>query len=131
MKNILFVCVGNSGRSLMAETFTRILSGGKVSAQSAGTKPAKQADPMVRRVMNEKDFKLRDDPPALVTQEMVDKADLIFSMGCSVKGSCLSPSLITEDWGLDDPFGKDIEAVRRIRDQVETKVLRLLSDLGR
>ena len=130
VKNILFVCVGNSGRSLMAEAFTRIFSKGKVAVLSAGTMPAKCADPTVRQVMNEEGIILPDHLPKLVTPEMVDQADLIFSMGCSVEASCISPSLVTEDWGLDDPFGKDVETVRRIRDQVEVKVLRLLGDLG-
>ena len=126
-KRYLFVCVHNSGRSQMAEAFTRHLSNGTVSAESAGTEPSTGVNPVVVEAMSEIGIGLDGHYPKVISQEMVDRADSVFTMGCSIDESCPAVFVPSEDWGLEDPAGRGIEHVRRIRDQIEAKVRELLA----
>jgi arsenate reductase len=128
--SILFVCVHNSGRSQMAEAFLNRLSTGIVTATSAGTIPAGEINPTVAEVMMEKGIDISLNRPNLITQEMVDEANKIITMGCSIEESCPAVFIPTEDWDLEDPQGKPLENVRDIRDQIETKVRALVLSLG-
>ena len=128
---VLFVCVHNSGRSQMAEAFTRKLSGGTIEASSAGTLSHDALNPTVVQVMQERGISLNGYEPKLVTQEMADAADRIYTMGCAVDEACPAVFLPSEDWGLDDPAGLPIDAVRRIRDQVEEHVKAMLAEIER
>jgi arsenate reductase len=108
---ILFVCVENAGRSQMAEAFAR--KHGLV-AQSAGTMPAKQVNPVVVQAMKEKGIELYSNHPKVLTPRMIDEARLVVTMGCSVEELCPRPMLAQMqkklvDWHLDDPKGKPIE----------------------
>ena len=87
-KRYLFVCVHNSGRSQMAEAFTRHLSNGTVSAESAGTEPSTGVNPVVVEAMSEVGIDLDGHYPKVISQEMVDRADSVFTMGCSIDESC-------------------------------------------
>ena len=129
-ETFLFVCVHNSGRSQMAEAFTRHLSNGAVEAESAGTQPSTGVNPIVVEAMAEIGIDLAGHHPKVISQEMVDRADSVFTMGCSIDESCPATFVPSEDWGLEDPAGKDIEHVRRIRDQIKAKVRDLLGDCG-
>ncbi len=129
MKNVLFICVHNSGRSQMAEAFAKKLSGGKVSAESAGTIPGDKVHPMVAKAMLEKDIDISKNRPKLLTQEMVDKANKVITMGCAMDEACPAVFVPSEDWGLDDPKDKPIEDVRKIRDIIESKVKALINEL--
>jgi protein-tyrosine-phosphatase len=112
----------------MAEAFAKAYGDGKVEAVSAGTMPAKQVNHMVVQVMREKGMDLSANIPKLITNQMVQEADMIIVMGCSAEGFCPAPLLNkVVDWGIEDPKGKSIENVREIRDEIERKVRTLLS----
>ena len=112
----------------MAEAFAKAYGDGKVEAVSAGTMPAKQVNPKVVQVMREKGMDLSANIPKLITNQMVQEADMIIVMGCSAEGFCPAPLLNkVVDWGIEDPKGKSIENVREIRDEIERKVRTLLS----
>jgi protein-tyrosine-phosphatase len=129
MKKILFVCVENSGRSQIAEAFVKTYGKGKVEAMSAGTMPAKEVNPIVVEIMLEKGIDLSRNTPKLITNQMVQEADMIIVMGCSAEGFCPAPLLNkVVDWGIEDPKGKSIEKVREIRDEIERKVRSLIDE---
>jgi protein-tyrosine-phosphatase len=132
---VLFVCVHNSGRSVMAETLVNQLAparGLTVQAQSAGTHPGAGVNPTVIAAMREIGFDVSGHRPQLLTEDMVRGSDYIFTMGCAVDtGSC--PSIFlkdVEDWALDDPHGKPLDEVRTIREQVRRRVDALLDRLA-
>ncbi|MDG6909178.1 MAG: hypothetical protein JRM74_00650 [Nitrososphaerota archaeon] len=121
---ILFVCVENSGRSQMAEAFA--LREGLIAA-SAGTLPAESVNPVVAEAMAEKGFSLSFKKPKMLTTQMINEADLVVTMGCSVEEACPRPVLARMqkklvDWALEDPKGKPLSEVRRIRDEIERRV---------
>lgn len=111
----------------MAEAFTRHLSNGTVEAESAGTQPATGVNSVVVEAMAEIGIDLTGHYPKVVSQDMVDRADSVFTMGCSIEESCPATFVPSEDWGLEDPAGKSIKHVRRIRDQIEEKIRDLLA----
>jgi arsenate reductase (thioredoxin) len=123
----LFVCVHNAGRSQMAEAFATRLG---LSATSAGTMPATKINPTVVKAMEEKGIDVSERTPKLLTNEMINKATLVVTMGCSVEEVCPRPMLAKMqkklvDWDLEDPKGKTIEEVRKIRDDIERRVVAL------
>jgi arsenate reductase (thioredoxin) len=128
MKRILFVCVHNAGRSVMAEAFANELSNGQVEAVSAGTLPSPSPHPEVVEAMREIGLDVSEHRGRLLTDEMVRSADRVITMGCSVDaGAC--PAILyadVEDWGLDDPKGQPPERVRQIRDEIRRRVEALL-----
>ena len=126
MKTVLFVCVGNSGRSQMAEAFFNHMAGGKARAISAGTKPASAVDPQTVEVMREVGIDIGAAKPKALTMEMVEQADRVVTMGCGAEGVCPTSFVETEDWQLEDPKGKSLEEVRQIRDEIRTRVMMLL-----
>lgn len=129
MKRALFVCVENAGRSQMAEAFARLYGDEKIEASSAGTMPANEVNPIVIQIMREKGIDLSATKPKLITDHMVQEADMIIVMGCSAQGFCPAPLLNrVVDWGIEDPKGKPIEKVREIRDEIERRVKRLISE---
>jgi arsenate reductase len=125
---VLFVCVENAGRSQMAEAFANRYGKGRVVASSAGVVLAERVNPVVVEVMREKGFDISLNKPKLLTAQMVEDADKVITMGCSVEKLCPAPLLKNVvDWGLEDPKGKPIERVREIRDEVEKRVLALVA----
>jgi len=132
MKKILFVCVENAGRSQIAEAFVNHYGKGKLIASSAGVMQADRVNPLVVEVMKEKGIDISKNRPKLLTTKMIEDADKIITMGCSVEKFCPAPMLKNViDWGLEDPRGKPIEKVRQIRDEIEERVLKLISELNR
>jgi len=129
VKNILFVCVGNSGRSQMAEAYFNHLAGEKGKAQSAGTVPASRVDPLAVSLLNEDGINISSTEPKLLTQEMLDKADRVTTMGCGVEGVCPAKWVATEDWGLEGPKGKPVKEIRKIRDEIKIRVKKLINEL--
>ena len=122
--SLLFVCVENAGRSQMAEAFAKSLG---LTASSAGTMPPRSINPLVVQAMKEKDIDISSNKPKMLTVEMINKAGLVVTMGCSVEDVCPRPMLAEMqkklvDWHLDDPKGKPIAEVRRIRDEIERNV---------
>lgn len=127
---VLFVCVHNSGRSQMAEAFARKIGEGCIEVESAGTEPAGELNPVVVEAMREIGFDMSGHHPKLLTPEMVGSVDRIITMGCGVEaGVCPAAFLPTEDWGLDDPAGKPIEEVRKIRDEIRARVEELVREM--
>jgi len=130
MKTVLFVCVGNSGRSQMAEAFFNQLANGKARAISAGTNPAANVEPTVVKVIKELGIDISGNKPKPLTPEMIDQANLVITMGCGAEAACPASWVETRDWGLEDPKDKPIEKVREIRDEIKTRVIALLKELG-
>ncbi len=126
MKTVLFVCVHNSGRSQMAEGFFNHLAGGSARAVSAGTNPADSVNPDVVEAMREVGIDIGGNRPRLLTDEMLDGSDKVVSMGCGVEGICPATFVETEDWQIEDPKGKPLAEIRRIRDEIGAKVARML-----
>jgi len=131
MKTILFVCVGNSGRSQMAEAFFNHYAQGKAKALSAGTDPAPSVSRTVISVMKEVGIDISDKKPKPLTPEMIDQANLVITMGCGAEAACPASWVETRDWELEDPKDKPIEKVREIRDEIKARVLKLLSQFDR
>ena len=130
MKRILFVCVENAGRSQMAEAFANHYGRGKLVASSAGIMLADRVNPLVVEVMKEKGIDISMNKPKLLMMQMAENADQIITMGCSVEKFCPAPLLKNViDWELEDPKGKPIEKVRKIRDEIEAKVLKLIAEI--
>jgi arsenate reductase len=130
MKKIVFVCVENAGRSQMAEAFANLHGKGKFVASSAGIMLADRVNPIVVEVMEEKRIDISMNKPKLLTTKMTAEADMIITMGCSVEKICPAPLLKNVvDWALKDPKDKPIEAVRKIRDEIERKVLKLVAEI--
>jgi len=127
MKKALFVCVENAGRSQMAEAIARSYG---VDATSAGTIPATEINPTVIQAMKERGFNLSS-KPKLLTPEMIEAADYVVTMGCRVEDVCPKPLIVRMekklvDWHIEDPKGKRIEDVRKIRSEIEDRVIELL-----
>lgn len=130
MSKILFVCVENAGRSQMAEGFFRKLGPSNFEVMSAGTKPASEINPTAVQVMKEVDIDISQNRSKTITSEMISESDTVINMGCMDKESC--PAIFVEDiddWNIEDPKGKSIEQVRKIRDGIETRVLELVDSL--
>lgn len=127
---VLFVCIHNAGRSQMAAGLTTLRSQGRVHVRSAGTDPADRINPAVVEAMAEVGLDLSEELPKPLTDNVVRVADVVVTMGCG--DSCpVYPGKRYEDWELDDPAGRDLEAVRRIRDEIDARVTALVRDLLR
>jgi arsenate reductase len=130
MKKVLFVCVHNAGRSQMAEAIFNTIADGEAVGESAGTKPSERINPTVVRAMLEVGFDLRDRRPKALTIDMMEEADRVITMGCGEDATCPAAMAPTEDWALEDPEGKPIESVRRIRDEIRARVEKLAQEMG-
>jgi arsenate reductase len=134
MKTVLFVCVHNAGRSQMAEALFNHLArerGLPLCAESAGTEAGASLNPLAVEVMAEIGVSLDGHAPKLLTQQMVDGAARLITMGCGVDAaSCPARVHFSDDWGLDDPKGRPIEEVRRIRDAIKARVEALMAELS-
>ena len=128
MKTILFVCTANAGRSQIAEAFFNELAGGKARAISAGTSPAREVAPNVVAVMKEVGIDVEDQKPKLLTIDLLDKADLVITMGCEAKNACPASFTETIDWELEDPKGQPLDKIREIRNEIKARVEKLLSN---
>lgn len=130
---ILFVCVHNAGRSVMAEAFFNALADGRALGVSAGTEPQDAPHPEVVEAMREVGIDVAGHRGALLDDDLVRSAARVITMGCAVDADAC-PAIRyadTEDWGLPDPKGQPPERVREIRDMVRARVEQLLADLGR
>jgi protein-tyrosine-phosphatase len=131
LKKVLFVCVENAGRSQMAEAFANHYGKGKLVASSAGVMLADKVNPKVVEVMKEEGIDISINKPKLLTAKMAEDADIIITMGCSAEKFCPAPLLRNViDWGLEDPKDKPIEKVRQIRDEIEKRVSKLISEFS-
>ena len=126
---VLFVCVHNAGRSQMAAGLLEQLARGRVNVRTAGSDPADEINPVAVEAMAEVGVDLSNEFPKPLTDDAVRAADVVITMGCG--DACpIYPGKRYEDWELDDPAGKDLETVRRIRDEIEERVRSLLEELA-
>jgi protein-tyrosine-phosphatase len=125
---VLFVCVHNAGRSQMAAGLVKLRSDGRIHVRSAGSAPGDEINPAVIEAMTELGVDMSEEFPKPLTDEVVRAADVVITMGCG--DACpIYPGKKYEDWILDDPDGEDLETVRRIRDDIDTRVQKLIEEL--
>jgi protein-tyrosine-phosphatase len=125
---VLFVCVHNAGRSQMAAGLVKLRSDGRVHVRSAGSAPGDEINPAVVEAMTEIGVDMSEEFPKPLTDEVVRAADVVITMGCG--DACpIYPGKKYEDWELEDPDGKDLATVRRIRDEIDTRVQHLIDEL--
>ncbi len=125
---VLFVCVHNAGRSQMAAGLVKLRSHGRIQVRSAGSAPASEINPAVIEAMSELGVDMSEEFPKPLTDEAVRAADVVITMGCG--DACpIYPGKRYEDWQLDDPAGQNLETVRRIRDELDQRVGRLIGEL--
>lgn len=125
---VLFVCVHNAGRSQMAAGLVKLRSEGRIHVRSAGSTPAGEVNPAVVIAMEEYGVDMSEEFPKPLTDEVVQAADVVITMGCG-DACAIYPGTRYEDWDLDDPARQDLETVRRIRDQLEQRVQKLIAEL--
>jgi arsenate reductase (thioredoxin) len=133
MKNsIMFVCVGNSARSQIAEAWAKKLAPSSMKIQSAGTQPAKEVNSLTMEVMKEVGIDIAKNKPKLITPALMKGVTHFISMGCTAADSCPVPlsQIKTEDWDLEELKGKPISVFRKVRDQIKEKVQDLLKRLN-
>ena len=125
---VLFVCVHNAGRSQMAAGYLQHLAGDRIEVLSAGSQPAELVNPAAVAAMAEVGIDIATEQPKLLTDSAVRTADVVITMGCG--DECpFYPGKRYEDWELDDPAGRDVAAVRPIRDEIGRRVRELLASL--
>jgi arsenate reductase len=126
--DVLFVCVHNAGRSQMAAGLLERRAGDRVRVLSAGSEPADELNPAVVAAMEEIGIDISAERPKKLENEMVRESDVVITMGCG--DACpIYPGKRYEDWELEDPAGKDLETVRRIRDEIVGRVDKLVASL--
>ena len=125
---VLFLCVHNAGRSQMALGWFNHLAGDRAVAWSGGSEPGTEINPAAVAAMAEVGIDITGEFPKPWTDEIVQAADVVITMGCG--DACpLYPGKRYEDWELDDPAGHDVAAVRPIRDEIRARVETLLASL--
>ncbi|HVQ49486.1 MAG TPA: arsenate reductase ArsC [Mycobacterium sp.] len=126
---VLFLCTHNAGRSQMALGFFTHLAGENGVAWSGGSEPGNEINPAAIEAMAEVDIDITSEYPKPWTDEIVQAADVVVTMGCG--DACpIFPGKRYENWELPDPAGQSVDAVRPIRDDIEERVRRLLADLN-
>ncbi len=121
---IAFICVHNSCRSQMAEGWAKKLGGKLFEAYSAGTEEYPQVKPFAVQVMEEAGVDMSGHYPKLI-KEIPNELDILITMGCNVTCPYI-PNKHSEDWGIEDPSGKGIEAFRKTREEIRKKVQELI-----
>jgi arsenate reductase len=125
---VLFVCVHNAGRSQMAAGWLRHLAGDTVEVRSAGSEPANQINPVAVDAMREVGIDITGATPQLLATETVKDSDVVITMGCG--DACpIFPGKRYEDWDLTDPAGQPIGVVREVRDDIRTRIEKLITEL--
>ena len=125
---VLFVCVHNAGHSQMAAGWLRHLAGDRVEVLSAGSAPAGSINPVAVEAMAEVGIDIAGQQPKLLSDAAVRQSDVVVTMGCG--DACpFHPGTRYEDWALDDPAGRGIDAVRPIRDEIKGRVEALIASL--
>ena len=125
---VLFVCVHNAGRSQMAAGYLTELAQGRIEVRSAGSIPGDQVNPVAIQAMAEEGINISAQTPKILTTESVQASDVVITMGCG--DACpIFPGKRYEDWELEDPAGKSIDTVRRVRDDIRGRVQTLIDEL--
>jgi arsenate reductase (thioredoxin) len=125
---VLFVCVHNAGRSQMAAGLVKLRAQGRIHVRSAGSTPTEEINPNAVVALEELGVDVSEEFPKPLTDEVVRAADVVITMGCG--DACpIYPGKKYEDWELDDPESRDLETVRRIRDEIDARVQKLIAEL--
>ncbi|WP_216204443.1 arsenate reductase ArsC [Amycolatopsis aidingensis] len=125
---VLFVCVHNAGRSQMAAALLQHHARGRVRVRSAGSAPADEVNPAVAEAMREIGLDISAEVPTKLTTDAVQASDVVITMGCG--DACpVFPGKRYLDWTLADPAGRDLAAVRPIREEIDRRVRALLAEL--
>jgi arsenate reductase len=127
--SVLFACIHNSGRSVAAQALARHYAGNTVDVRSAGSEPGAGVNPVVAQVLSERGLCVDDHVPTLLDRDLVEGSDVVVTMGCGETCPVFLGKRY-EDWPVEDPAGQDLETVRRIVDDVDARVRRLLAELG-
>jgi len=129
-RTVLFVCVGNAGRSQMAEAIFNKLKPSGFQAISAGTRPAREVNLLVIQALSEIGIDASTNRPKPISPQMIADAEKIITMGCEAAEFCPARFLPKiEDWKIEDPMGKSLDRIRSIRDAIRERVERLLQEL--
>jgi arsenate reductase len=127
MTTVIFACVHNAGRSqIAAALFNAFVNPARARVVSAGTAPGERVHPEVVAAMRGVGIDLSGARPQRLTDELAASADLLVTMGCG-EACPVVPGLKRDDWPIDDPQGRPLEEVRRIRDEIRRRVEGLLS----
>ncbi len=134
MNEVLFVCVHNAGRSQMAKALFNKLAterGLSVRAESAGTEPSGHVHANVAQALRELSIDITKAQPQILTNDMVEQAKKVITMGCAVDSKACPAIFIkgVVDWGLPDPKDRPMEEVRTIRDTIQRRVTELVESL--
>jgi protein-tyrosine-phosphatase len=125
---VLFVCVHNAGRSQMAAALLQHYAMGRIKVRSAGSEPADKVNPAAAEALTEWGLDITAEIPTKLSTEDVGASDVVITMGCG--DTCpVFPGKRYLDWDLDDPAGRGVDAVRPIRDDIDTRVRRLVTEL--
>ena len=128
MPEVLFVCIHNAGRSQMAAALLDHHAQGRVRVSSAGSEPADRVNPAVVEAIAELGLDISHEFPKPLTGDAVMAADVVITMGCG--DACpIYPGKRYLVWELEDPAGKPLDTVRRIRDEIDLRVRTLLGEL--
>lgn len=126
--SVLFVCVHNAGRSQMAAAFLTALGEGRVEVRSAGSQPAATVNQAAVEAMAELGIDMSAEIPKVLTTDAVRESDVVITMGCG--DTCpIFPGKRYEDWELEDPAGRGVDAVRPIRDEIRDRIRDLIASL--
>ena len=128
-KTVLFICVHNAARSQMAEAFFNEMAGGRHIGISAGSQPAEGVNPVAVEAMGELGMDNSGARPKRLTADMIERADLVVTMGCGENVCPIVPKEVIE-WDLEDPSGRPIEEVRETRDRIKELVSELIQTFG-
>jgi arsenate reductase len=126
-KKILFACTENACRSQMASAFAQSLAGDRIEAESAGSTPAEEVNPVMEEVMAEKGIDMAFRKPKSLEEagRRLGTPDLIITMGCE-EACPLFPGVSSQEWDLPDPSGESIAFMRQVRDDIEERVNRYI-----
>ncbi len=126
---VLFLCTHNAGRSQMALGFFSHFAGDAAVAWSGGSEPGNEINPAAVAAMSERGIDISGEYPKPWTEEILQAADVVITMGCG--DACpVFPGRRYEEWKLEDPASMNVDAVRPIRDDIERRVRQLLNELG-
>lgn len=125
---VLFLCTHNAGRSQMALGFFQHYAGDAAIAWSGGSEPGSEVNASAIEVMRERGVDIAAEYPKPWTDEVVQAADVVITMGCG-DACTVFPGKRYEEWTIDDPAGLEPDAVRPLRDEIEARVLSLLKEL--
>ncbi|UMG91622.1 heat-shock protein HtpX [Nocardioides sp. TF02-7] len=126
---VVFACVRNGGRSVIARLLTEHYAAGRVVALSAGTQPGEHVHREVAHVLEQLGLDTSREHPKLLTMEMVAASDLAITLGCGEECPYV-PGVTYRDWPVDDPGGRDDATVRRIVADLDGRVRDLLHELA-